>query len=95
MKKKEARPGSPPVVHVEAAPTLRIPRYYVILFWTQGSLCNILARNLMRYCICLSYCCYTCDLNILGTRIQASVSSSSTPRKVKDEEWDFISSLRH
>jgi hypothetical protein len=30
MKKKEARPASPPVVLVEAAPTLRIPRYSVI-----------------------------------------------------------------
>jgi hypothetical protein len=29
-KKKEARPASPPVVPVKAAPTLRIPRYSVI-----------------------------------------------------------------
>jgi hypothetical protein len=52
---------------------LRIPRYSIIFFWTQGSFSKILACNLMRYCICLSYCCYTCDLNILGTRIEASV----------------------
>jgi hypothetical protein len=30
MKKKEARLASPPVVPVEAAPMLRIPRYYEI-----------------------------------------------------------------
>jgi hypothetical protein len=31
---------------------------------------------LSRYCICSPYCYYTCDLNILGTCIEASVSSS-------------------
>jgi hypothetical protein len=31
MKKKEARPASPLVVPVEATPTLRIPRYSVII----------------------------------------------------------------
>jgi hypothetical protein len=75
MKKKEARSASPPVVPVEAAPTLRIPCYSIIFFWTQGSFCKILACNFMRYCISLSYCCYTCDLNILVTRIEASISS--------------------
>jgi hypothetical protein len=30
MKKKEARPATPPVVLVEAAPMFKIPRYFVI-----------------------------------------------------------------
>jgi hypothetical protein len=60
---------------IEAAPTLRYPCCSVILFWTKGSFCKILASNLMRYCICSPYCCYTCDFNILGTHIEASVSS--------------------
>jgi hypothetical protein len=40
------------------------------------SFCKILPRNLSRYCIYSPYCYYTCDLNILGTRIKASVLSS-------------------
>jgi hypothetical protein len=27
----------------------------------------------MIYCICSPYCCYTCDLKILGTCIEASI----------------------
>jgi hypothetical protein len=74
---KEARPASPPVVPVEAAPTLRFPPllYFVIFFLTHRSFSKILACNISRYCICSPYCCYTCDLNILSTRIEASVSS--------------------
>jgi hypothetical protein len=72
----KTRCASPPVVPVEAAPTLRVPRYSVMLFWTQLSFCKILAYNLMRYCICLSYCCYTFDLYILVSCIEASVPSS-------------------
>jgi hypothetical protein len=69
---KEARPASPLVVLVEAASILRflLLLYSVIFFLTQGWFCN-----LSRYCICLSYYCYMCDLNILGTRIEASISS--------------------
>jgi hypothetical protein len=72
---KEDRPTSPPVVPEEAAPTLRFPPllYSVIFFLAQGSFCKILACNISRYYICLSYCCYTCDLNILDTRIEASI----------------------
>jgi hypothetical protein len=42
MKKKEARPASPSVVPVEAAPTLRfLPLFYfVIFFLTQGLFCK-------------------------------------------------------
>jgi hypothetical protein len=74
----KTRHASPPVVPVEAAPTLRFPPllYSVIFFLTQGSFRKILACNLSRYCICSPYCCYTCDLNILGTRTEASISSS-------------------
>jgi hypothetical protein len=39
-KMKEARPASPPVVLVEAAPTFRISRYSVIFFWTEGKFCK-------------------------------------------------------
>jgi hypothetical protein len=75
---KEARPASPPVVTVEAAPTHRfLPLlYHVIFFLTHVSFCKIFRCNLTRYYICLPYCCYTCDLNILGRHIEASVSSS-------------------
>jgi hypothetical protein len=78
MKKKEARSASHPVVPVEAPSTLRfLPLLcFVIFFLTQGLFYKILAYNLSRYYICLSYCCYICDLNILSTRIEASVSSS-------------------
>jgi hypothetical protein len=78
MKKKEARPASPLVVPMEAAPTLRfLPLLYSVFFLSDPwSFCKILVYNLTRYCICSRYCCYTCDLNILGTRIEASVSSS-------------------
>jgi hypothetical protein len=78
MKKKEARPTSPPVVPMVAPFALRFRPLlcFVIFFLTQGSVCNILACKLMRYCTCSPYCCYTCSLNILGTRIEASVSSS-------------------
>jgi hypothetical protein len=74
---KEARPTSPLVAPVEAPSTLRFCRCMIVIFFlTQGSFYKILACKLTRYCICLSYCCYTCDLNILGTGIEASVSSS-------------------
>jgi hypothetical protein len=76
MKKKEARHASRLVVPMEAAPTLRISRYSVIFFLTQGSFVKILACNLTRYWICSPYCCHTYNLNILGTRIKALVSSS-------------------
>jgi hypothetical protein len=71
MKKKEARPTSPLVVLVKVPSTLRFPPllYSIIIFLTQGSFSKILDCNLLRYCICSPYCCYTCDLNILGTRI--------------------------
>jgi hypothetical protein len=47
---KEARPASPPVVPVEAAPTLIfLPLLYsVIFFLTHGSFCKILASNLIK-----------------------------------------------
>jgi hypothetical protein len=67
---KECRLASPPVVPVEVAPTLLC---FVIFFLTQWSFCKILASNLLRYYIRLSYCCYMCDLNILGTCREASV----------------------
>jgi hypothetical protein len=85
---KEPRPASPPAVPVETAPMLRFPPLlcFAIFFLTHGSFCKILACNLLRYCICLSYCCYTCDLNILGTRIEASVLSS--------QNWGVTSGIR-
>jgi hypothetical protein len=71
----KARPASPPVAPVEAPSTLRFCRYMIVIFpLTHMSFCKILACNLMIYCIYSSYCCYTCDLNILGTHIKASVS---------------------
>jgi hypothetical protein len=76
MKKKEARPASPPVVPVEAAPILRILHYSIIFLLDPWVICKILSCNLSRYCICSPYCYYTCYLNILATRIEASVSSS-------------------
>jgi hypothetical protein len=45
-------------------------------FGTHGSFCKILPCNLSRYCICSPYYYYTCDLNILGTCIEASDSFS-------------------
>jgi hypothetical protein len=74
----EDRPIPPPVVLVEAAPMLRflLLLYSVIFFLTEGSFCKILAYNLSRYCICSPYYCYLCALNILDTRIEASVLSS-------------------
>jgi hypothetical protein len=73
----KTRPASPLVVPVEATSTLIFPCYSIIFFFlTHMSFCKILAYNLTRYCICLSYCCYTCGLNILGTRIETSISSS-------------------
>jgi hypothetical protein len=58
MKMKEARPVSPPVMTMEAAPTLRFPPllYIVIFFLTQVSFCKFLVCNLPRYCICSPYC---------------------------------------
>jgi hypothetical protein len=58
MKKKKARRASPPVAPVEASSALRFSPllYSIIFFLTQGSFCKILACNLLRYCICLSYC---------------------------------------
>jgi hypothetical protein len=78
MKKKEASPASPPVVPVEVTHTLRFSQLhdYNISYWPKGHFIKILACNLLRYCIYSSYCCYTCDLNILGTCIEASVLSS-------------------
>jgi hypothetical protein len=55
---------------------LRIPRYSIIFLLDPRSFCKILPYNLSRYCICSPYCYYTCDLNILGIHIEASVSSS-------------------
>jgi hypothetical protein len=81
----KTRHASPPVVPVKATPTLRFLHYSVIFFWTQWSFYKILACNLTRYCICL-YCYYTCDLNILGTCIDASVSSS--------QNWGVTSGIR-
>jgi hypothetical protein len=73
---KEVRHASAPVVPVKAAPTLRfLPLLCSIIFFlTQGSFCKILACNFSRYCTCSPYCFYICDLNILGTCIEASVS---------------------
>jgi hypothetical protein len=46
---KEARPASPPVVLVEATPTLRFSTLLCkSLFWTHGSFCKILAYNLIE-----------------------------------------------
>jgi hypothetical protein len=46
---KEARPASPPVVPVEATPTLRFSELLCkSLFWTHGSFCKILACNLIE-----------------------------------------------
>jgi hypothetical protein len=75
-KKKEARPASPLVVPVEAAPTLRLSPLPEcnLYFWPKSYFVKILVYNLSRYCICSSYYCYTYDLNILYTRIDASVS---------------------
>jgi hypothetical protein len=75
MKKKEARHASPPVVPVEAPSALRFSSLlcFVIFLLAQGSFCKILACNLSGYCICVSYCCYTCDLNIMDTRIETLV----------------------
>jgi hypothetical protein len=58
-------------------PRLDFRRYLIVMFFlTHRLFCKFLACNLLRYCICSPYCCYTCHLNILGTRIEASVSSS-------------------
>jgi hypothetical protein len=77
MEKKETRHATPLVAPVDAPSALRFYRYMIVIFFlTQGSFCKSLACKLLRYCIGLTYCCYTCDLNILGTRIEASVSSS-------------------
>jgi hypothetical protein len=78
MKKKEARPTSPPVALVDAPSMLRfLPLLYsVIFFLIQGSFCKILVCNLPRCCIYTPYCCYMCDLNILGTQGEAPVPSS-------------------
>jgi hypothetical protein len=46
---KEARPASPLVVPVEAAPTLRFSVLLCkSLFWTHMSFCKILAHNLIE-----------------------------------------------
>jgi hypothetical protein len=77
MKKKETRSASPPVAPVQALSMLRFHHCMIVIFFlAQWSFCKSLACKLPRYYICLSYCCYLCDLNILGTRIEASVSSS-------------------
>jgi hypothetical protein len=39
---------------------------------------------LFEHCICLSYCCYMCDLITLGTCIEASVSSSQNQGTTSD-----------
>jgi hypothetical protein len=72
---KEARPTSPPVVPVEATPMLKflLLLYSTIFFLIHMSFCKILACNLSRYCICSPYCFYTCDLNVLGICMEASV----------------------
>jgi hypothetical protein len=73
----KTRHASPPVAPVEAPSMLRFRRCMIVIFLLlHGSFCKILACNLSRYCICLSYSCYTCDLSISGTRIEALVSSS-------------------
>jgi hypothetical protein len=44
---KEARPASPPVVPVEATPTLRFRCCMIVIFFlTQGLFCKILVCNL-------------------------------------------------
>jgi hypothetical protein len=79
MKKKEARTASTTVVSVETPSHLDFCRYLIVIFFlTHGSCCKILAYNLSRYCICSPYYCYTCDLNILGTRIEALILSIGT-----------------
>jgi hypothetical protein len=86
MKNKEARLASPLVVLVEAASTLIFHRCMIAIFFlTQGPFCKILVCNLSKYCICSPYCRYTCDLNIMGTRIEASVLPS--------RNWGMIGSL--
>jgi hypothetical protein len=74
----KTRPASPPVAPVEAPSVLRfLPLLNCNLFFlTHRSFCKILAYNLSRYCIYSPYCSYTCDLNILGTCIEALVLSS-------------------
>jgi hypothetical protein len=70
---KETRHDSPPVALVEALSMLRFYRCMIVIFFlTQESFCKSLACKLSRYCICLLYCCYMCNLNILGTHIEAS-----------------------
>jgi hypothetical protein len=77
MKKKEARSTTPPVVPMEAAAMLRFHRCIIVTFFlTHRSFCNSLASNLSRYCTAHHIVHYTCDLNIVGTRIEAMVSSS-------------------
>jgi hypothetical protein len=80
---KETRPAAPPVAPMEAPSMLRFHCCMIVIFFlTQGSFSKSLACKLLRYCICLSYCCYTYDLNILGTRIEALDSSSQNQRVI-------------
>jgi hypothetical protein len=76
----KTRPASPPVAPVEAPSMLRLSPLpdCNLSFRPKGHFVKILACNLSRYCIYSPYCCYTCDLNILGTRTEASVSFLGT-----------------
>jgi hypothetical protein len=74
--KTVVRRASPPVSACEGSSYTFTPLHLCNLFKTHGSLCK-------RYLLCfyqtlhlLSYCHYTCDLNILNTRIEASVPPS-------------------
>jgi hypothetical protein len=74
MNKKETMPTPPSVAPVEAPSALRFHRCLIVIFFlTQGSFCKSLVYKLPRYCIYLLYCCYTCDLNIIVTCIEASI----------------------
>jgi hypothetical protein len=63
---------------VKAHATLRVSVAIMFFFLTHGSLCKRYVLCLIKHCICLSYCHYMCDLNIMGTRMEASVPFSRT-----------------
>jgi hypothetical protein len=65
-------------VHVKAHATLSFLLHWCNLFQAYRSLCKRYFCVLLNIASVLSYCFYTCNLNILGTRIETSVLSSQT-----------------
>jgi hypothetical protein len=68
--KTVVRLASPTVKPMEARLTLSYCCIYVIFFGPKGHF--VISTYVTEHGIWLSYCYYTCDLNILGTRMEAS-----------------------